>query len=240
MHVSVQDPFIWCNEAFSRADFVMVVSSPPKCCNQEGIFRNVDVVALRFLKEKFSEHSSRPEFFSVLMPYCTEQDIPDEARNLRLFKLTKDFDKMLWYIHNGGRFPTVVDSARSLLEPKPRGGKSDLNSRGNVLLGAIKEAEYDVVRVCNCKNLNLKEKDDNDTENTRCLTKCITQNEEENKYERTMCNSNSTHHLLVSPEPLDMELPFLLDDLDLTGTVEPIKKNNEVVHSGVDLNSMKL
>jgi hypothetical protein len=59
----------------------MVVSSPPKCCNQEGIFRNVDVLALRFLK-KFSKPSFRPQFFSVLMPYCTEQDIPNEAKNL--------------------------------------------------------------------------------------------------------------------------------------------------------------
>ncbi|KAJ9588289.1 hypothetical protein L9F63_018341, partial [Diploptera punctata] len=49
-----KDPWTWCNNAFARADFVMVISSPPKCCNEEGIFRNMDLVALRFLKEKFS------------------------------------------------------------------------------------------------------------------------------------------------------------------------------------------
>jgi hypothetical protein len=235
---------MWCSEAFSRADFVMVVSSPPKCCNQEGIFRNLDVVALHFLKEMFSKRSSRPDFFSVLMPYCTEQDIPDEAKNLRMFKLTKDFDKMLWYIHNGGRFPTIMDSARTLLGPKPRGGKSDLNSRGSVLLAAMKEAEYDHIRVCNCKKLKDKENDINSIENTRCLTKLFTSSEEGNEYERNMCSSNSTDYLFVSSEPPDVEFPFLLDDLDLTGTVhmnvEPIKKNSKALLSGVDLNTMKL
>ncbi|XP_021922257.1 uncharacterized protein LOC110831033 isoform X2 [Zootermopsis nevadensis] len=238
-----KDPFMWCNEAFSRADFVMVVSSPPKCCNQEGIFRNVDVIALHFLKEKFSERNSRPDFFSVLMPYCTERDIPDEAKNLRMFKLTKDFDKMLRYIHNGGRFPTVMDYARTLLGPKLRGGKSDLNSRGCVLLAAMKEAEYDCVRVCNCKKLEVKENDVNGIQNTRYLPKLLTSSEEGNELGRNMCGSDSTDYLCESSEPLDVELPFLLDDLDLTGTaqmkVEPVK-NSEALLSGVDLNSMKL
>jgi hypothetical protein len=235
---------MWCNEAFSQADFVMVVSSPPKCCNQEGIFRNVDVVALNFLKEKFSVHSSKPKFFSVLMPYCTEQDIPDEAKNFRMFKLTRDFNKMLWYIHNDGRLPTIMDSARIFLGPKPGGGKSDLNSRGSVLLSAVKEAEYDLIRVCNCKNLNVKENDVNDTENMRHLTKLLPSNKEGDEYETNICNSSSTDYLFVSSEPLDVEFPFLLDDLDLTGTVQmdvkPIKKNIEALQFGVDLSTLEL
>lgn len=239
-----KDPFMWCNEAFSRADFVMVVSSPPKCCNQEGIFRNVDVVALRFFKEKFSKCNYRPQFFSILMPYCTEKDIPEEAKNLRMFKLTKDLDRMLWYIHNGGRFPTVLDSARTLLGPKLRGGKSDLNNRGNIFLAAMKEAEYDLVRGCNCKNQNVKENDNHDTEIINYLTKLRAPCEGENNYERNLHKNASTDDLMASPEPLNLEFPFLLDDLDLTGNiemnVEPIKKNSEAVHLGFDLNTMKL
>jgi hypothetical protein len=228
----------------------MVVSSPSKCCNQEGIFRNVDVLALRFLKEKFSKPSSRPQFFSVLMPYCTEQDIPNEAKNFRMFRLIKDFDKMLWYVHNGGRFPTVVDFARSLLGPQPGGGKSYLNERGNALLAAMKEAELDLHEVCSCKKLDLKQSDDDDdddddddVENTKCSTKCMTSCEEGNDCDRNIHNSVSTDHLLVIPEPLDVELPFSLDDLDLTGAgemdVKP-KKNIEALHLGFDLSTMEL
>jgi hypothetical protein len=235
---------MWCNEAFSKADFVMVVSSPPKCCNQEGIFRNVDVVALRFFKEKFSKRNYRPEFFSVLMPYCTEKDIPDEAKNLRMFKLTKDLDRMLWYIHNGGRFPTIVDYARTLLGPKLRGGKSDLNNRGNIFLAAMKEAEYDLVRGCDCKNRNVVENDDHDTEITRCLTKLKALDEGGNQYERNIHKIASKDDLVASPEPLGSEFPFLLDDLDLTGNteenVEPMRKNSETVRLGFDLNTMEL
>jgi len=238
-----KDPFTWCNEAFSRADFVMVVSSPPKCCNQEGIFRNIDVLALRFLKEKFSKPSSRPQFFSVLMPYCTEQDIPNEAKNLRMFRLRKDFNKMLWYIHNGGRLPTVVDYARSLLDPQPGGGKSCLNERDNALWAAVEEVEHELLEVCNCKKLDIKRCDDYDVENTRYVTKLMTSCQEGNECERNIHKSVSTDHLLVIPEPLDMELPFSLDDLDLTGAgeidIKP-KNNGEALHLGFDLSPMEL
>jgi hypothetical protein len=151
---------------------------------------------------------------------------------------------MLCYIHNGGRFPTVLDSARTLLGPKLRGGKSDLNNRGNIFVAAMKEAEYDVVRGCNCKNLNVKENHNHDTEITRCLTKLKTPDERGNKYERNLHKNVSTDDLVASPEPLNVDFPFLLDDLDLTGNiemnVEPIKKNSEAVHLGFDLNTMKL
>jgi hypothetical protein len=178
------------------------------------------------------------------MPYCTEKDIPEEAKNLRMFKLTKDLDRMLWYIYNGGRFPTVVDSARTLLGPKLRGGKSDFNSRGNIFQAAMKEAEYDLGRVCNCKNQNVKENDNHDTEITKCSAKPRALGEEGDTYERNIQKNVPTDYLVVSPEPLDVEFPFLLDDLDLTGNremnVECIKKNSEAVRLGFDLNTMEL
>lgn len=221
----------------------MVVSSPPKCCNQEGIFRNVDVLALRFLKEKFSKPCSRPQFFSVLMPYCTEQDIPNEAKNLRMFRLMKDFNKMLWHIHNGGRLPTVVDCARSLLDPQPGGGKSYLNDRGNALWAAIEEVELELQEVCNCKKQDIKRCDDDKVENTRYLTKLTTSWQEGNECERNIQKSVSTDHLLVIPEPLGVELPFSLDELDLTGAgetdVKP-KNNSEALHLGFDLSTLEL
>ena len=197
----------------------MVVSSPPKCCNPEGIFRNVDVLALCFLEE-FSKPSSRPQFFPVLLPYFTEQDIPNEAKNLRMFRLMKDFNKMLWCIHNGGRLPAVVEYGRSLLDPQPGGGTSYLNERGNTLWASVEEVELELREVCNCMKLDIKRCDDYDEENTRCVTELKTSCQEGNECERNIHNSVSTDHLLVIPEPLDLELPFSLDDLDLTGSGE--------------------
>jgi hypothetical protein len=201
----------------------------------------VDVLALHFLKEKLSKPSSKLQFFSVLMPYCSERDIPNEAKNLRMFRLMKDFNKMLWYIHNGGRLPTVVDYARSLLNPQPGGGKSDLNERGNVLLSAMQEVEPELHEVCNCKTLGIKQCDDNDVENTECLIKLITPCQEGNDCEGDKPTSVSTDHLLVIPEPPDVE--FLIEDLDLTGAGETYvksKNNSETLHLGFDLSTMDL
>jgi len=172
------------------------------------------------------------------MPYCTEQDIPNEAKNLRMFRLMKDFNKMLWYIHNGGRLPTVVDYARSLLDPQP-GGLSD---KGNALWAAVEEG-FELREVCNCKKLDIKRCDDYDAENTRYVTKLMTSCQEGNERERNIHKNASTDHLLVIPEPLNMELPFSLDDLDLTGAgeidVKP-KNNSAALNLGLDLSTMKL
>jgi hypothetical protein len=75
------------------------------------------------------------------------------------------------------------------------------------------------------------------------LTKLRTPGEEGNKYERNVHKNASTDYLVASPEPLNVEFPFLLDDLDLTGNVEmnvePVN-NSEAVRLGFDLNTMKL
>jgi hypothetical protein len=106
----------------------------------------------------------------------------------------------------------------------------------------MKEAEYD--RGCNCKNQNVKQNDNHDTEITGFLTKLREPGEGGNEYERNLQKNVSTDDLVVSPEALNVEFPFLLDDLDLTGNVEmnvePIKKDSEAVHLGFDLNTMKL
>jgi hypothetical protein len=135
----------------------MVVSSPPKCCNQEGLYRGADVIALRFLKNKFSDHKFRCQFFSVLLPYCTEQDIPNYAKHFVKFKLTKDLDKMLWFIHNGGKFPAFLGTACALLGPHLPGGESDLKVNGVNLLKYMKEAEGDSFKYCNHKNMKEEE-----------------------------------------------------------------------------------
>jgi hypothetical protein len=176
------------------------------------------------------------------MPYCAEQDIPTEAKNLRMFKLIKDFDKMLRYIHNGGKSATVVDRAKSLLGPQPGRGYLYMTERGNPLRAAMEKAELDLRKVCTCKKPDVKQSND-DVERTGCLTKLMTSFEEWNECERNIHNSVSTDRLLVIPEPLNVELSFSLDDLDLTGAgqidLKP-PKNNEDLHLGFDLSTMEL
>ena len=151
----MQDPFLWCNKSFARADFVMVVSSPPKCCGQQDIFRNVDVDSLQLVKRKFLEHSCRPHFFTVLLPYCTMEDIPEEATHFRRFTLTKDLDKMLWYIHNDGTLPNPLALVWIAIGPKLNGGKSDLKTKGINMLKAMELAESDLSKSCNCAKLEI-------------------------------------------------------------------------------------
>jgi hypothetical protein len=130
-----------------------------------------------------------------------------------------------------------------LLDPQPGGGKSYLNERGNALWAAVEEVELELREVCNCKKLDIKQCGDYDVENTRNVTKFMTSCQEGNKCERNIHKSVSTDHLLVIPEPHDMELPFSLDDLDLTGAGETdvkAKNNSEALHLGFDIGTLKL
>ena len=148
----LQDPFLWYVEAFRQADFIMVISSPPKCCNQ-GIFKNVDILALNILTEVLSRRH-RPHIFNVTLDYCGKEHIPKETASFHLYRFPRDLDRMLLHIHNNARFPTVIDTVFSFVGPRLHGGKLDLKtSRGRALLVAVKEAENPDIEVCNCKNV---------------------------------------------------------------------------------------
>jgi hypothetical protein len=121
----------------------------------------MDIIAFKFLKAKFSD---RCQVFSVLLPYCTKLDIPNEAKHFQKFKLTKDLDKMLWFIHNGGKFPAFMESACALLGPKLRGGKSDFKVNGVNLLKAMEQAKGDLLKICCHKT--LKEEGNSTSKNT--------------------------------------------------------------------------
>ncbi|XP_069700697.1 uncharacterized protein [Periplaneta americana] len=218
-----KDPFVWCNDAFARADFVMVVSSPSKCCTQEGIFRNVDVVALHLLKERLAKRSHRLQFFTVQLPYCSEQDIPDEARNLRTFQLPDDLDRMLWHVHHKGRYPTIVESAGRLLAPKSSG---DLTG----FFTALSEAKQEMLTACSCKSTEQ----DGSAENTK---HCVVHDDA-----TEVMASTSMDFLLTHSELMDVQMPFCLDDMILTGetaasSVEPLRLKDV---RGVNLDTMAL
>lgn len=238
-----QDPFEWYSDAFDHLDFVMVVSSPPKCCSQIGLYRDVENIALRFLKNKFSDQNFKCQIFSVLLPYCTEQDIPNEAKHFLKFRLIKDWDKMLWFIHFGGKFPAFVDSACTLLRPKLPGGESDFSVNGINLLKCIQQAQHDSLKVCGHKN--LKEEGVSNIKITKLQTLLQpVQDVTDSHPERVNCSRDvSEVNLDVVKDNEDL-LGISLNDLDLTGAgtsdLEVVDKRRNVTQTEYDLDAMTL
>jgi hypothetical protein len=217
----------------------MVVSSPPKCCGQ-GLYRGVDIIALNFLKAKFSD---RCHFFSALLPYCTELDIPNEAKHFQKFRLTKDLDKMLWFIHNGGKFPAFMESACALLGPKLHGGESDFKVTGVDLLKAMKQAEDDLLKVCCHKN--LKDEGNYASENTR-FQLLIPPVQDVTKSSPKLVQQSKDVSKMNPDVGMNCEdlMGISLDGLDLTGAdtlyPEPLSKQRDATQAACDLDTLAL
>jgi hypothetical protein len=244
LYICFQDPYEWYNDAFDHLDFVMVVSSPPlqKCCGQVGLYRDVENIALQFLKNKFSGHDFRCQVFSVLLPYCTEQDIPNEAKHFLKFRLIKDWDKMLWFIHFGSKLPAFLDSTCALLGPKLPGGESDFSVNGVNLLKCMQQAQCDSLKVCGHKN--LKDEGVSKSKITR-LQNFIqpVQDMTDSHPERVDCSKDVSE---VSPDVQVCEdlSGISLNDLDLTGAgtsgIELVDKQRNVIKTVYDLDVMAL
>lgn len=237
-----QDPFEWYNEAFDHLDFVMVVSSPPKCCSQVGLYRDVENIALRILRNKFSDQNFRCQIFSVLLPYCTEQDIPNEAKHFQKFRLIRDWDKMLWFIHFGGKFPAVVDSAFALLGPKLPGGESDFSVNGINLLQCIQQAQHGSLQVCGHKN--PKDEGVSNSKKTRLRTLIQpVQDVTDSHPERIYCVRDVSEVNLDVVKDEDL-LGISLNDLDLTGAgtsdLEMVDKRRNATQTVYELDAMAL
>jgi hypothetical protein len=221
----------------------MVVSSPPKCCSQVGLYRDAENIALRFLKNKFSDHNFRCQVFSVLLPYCTGKDIPNEAKHFRKFRLTKDWDKMLRFIHFGGKFPAFVDSACALLGPKLRGGESDFSVNGVNLLKCLQQAQRDSLKVCGHKNLKDEEVSESKVARLQTLIQPV-QDVTDRHLESVNCSRDVSE---VSPDMMgDFEdfLEVSLNDLDLTGAgttdLELVDKRRNAMQTVYSLDALPL
>jgi len=237
-----QDPFEWYNDAFDHLDFVMVVSSPPKCCNQVGLYRDVENIALRFLKNKFSDQNFRGRIFSVLLPYCTEQDIPDEVKHFLTFRLIEEWDKMLWFIHFGVKFPAFVDSACALLQPKLPGGGSDFSVNSINLQQCMQQAQRDLLKDCGHKN--LKEEGVSNSKITRLQTIQPEQHVTDSQPERVKCSRDIFEVNLDVVKDNENLLGISLNDLDLTGAgtsdLEVVDKRRNTTQTMYELDAMAL
>lgn len=142
---------MWCSSAFARADFVMVVSSPPKCsCVAERVLGGTNVDVLDVLKARITSHCTKPRFFAVLLPYSTDQNAVPEFEWMPTFRLTKDLDKLLWHVHSGGKPVTSLHALWVRFGPQLNGGRHDLQRKGEELLAAMQRAD-ELLKICKCQ-----------------------------------------------------------------------------------------
>lgn len=162
-----KDPHEWYQKSFSEADVVIIISSPTNFDPMEaGIYQRVDILALRILSEKFFDPNCKQRFFSLLLPYCCQEDIPVEGRNVRQFSLKKDLNELLWHMRFGGKCYCASKIGYYCSRSQIPGGESDLMRHGKILLDALQTAEDDVKKIThpsrktvedNCERVPLQE-----------------------------------------------------------------------------------
>lgn len=113
---SSKDPGLWCNAAFQAADVVLVVTSPPTSAKFDAaiVYRNVDSHLLRLLKENYPRRNKR--YYAVQLPYCKLDDIPEEARLFRKFRIPEDLTRLVKTIHGIACLRFFASSSQELLE----------------------------------------------------------------------------------------------------------------------------
>ncbi|XP_029046232.2 uncharacterized protein LOC114877607 isoform X3 [Osmia bicornis bicornis] len=109
---SGKDSKEWCNAAFQSANVVLIVTSPPiKKPAVSTICQNTDSYLLRLIKENIGEKGKR--YYVVDLPYCKFDDVPEETRHLKRFRLPKELPRLVKLIHGMERvfgcFPSVCD-----------------------------------------------------------------------------------------------------------------------------------
>ncbi|XP_029175793.1 uncharacterized protein LOC114944172 [Nylanderia fulva] len=112
-----KDPGLWCNTAFQAADIVLVVTSPlvsSAKTNTTIVYRNVDNHLLRLLKENYPQRNKR--YYTIQLPYCKPNRIPEEARLFKKFHLPKDLKRLVKTIHGIGCLQFITSSDNELLE----------------------------------------------------------------------------------------------------------------------------
>nr|XP_012152386.1 PREDICTED: uncharacterized protein LOC100878942 [Megachile rotundata] len=121
-----KDPKQWFDTAFRKADVVLVVTSPPVKKSAMSAYRSTDDHFLRLNKENISLKDKR--YYIVHLPYCKVDDVPEETRHLRRFRLPEELRKLVKIIHEMERarcFPFASDKE---------------------LLGSVKFAEREISR----------------------------------------------------------------------------------------------
>lgn len=128
-----QDPMKWYFNAFHSAQYVIVFASPPNTSTKisTSIYLGMEAYAVSLLRHRLVQIPCMTRFLSVMLPYCSPDALPMEAKNFTKFLLLDDLDKLIIFLKEDRLpfFPLHVE-----------GGKKDLPSKAPQLLEYIQEA----------------------------------------------------------------------------------------------------
>lgn len=128
-----KDPMKWYFNAFHSAQYVIVFASPPNTSTKisTSIYLGMEAYAVSLLRHRLVQIPCMTRFLSVMLPYCSSDALPMEAKNFTKFLLLDDLDKLIIFLKEDRLpfFPLHVE-----------GGKKDLSSKAPRLLECIEEA----------------------------------------------------------------------------------------------------
>lgn len=123
----------WYFNAFHSAQYVIVFASPPNTSTKisTSIYLGMEAYAVSLLRHRLVQIPCMTRFLSVMLPYCSSDALPMEAKNFTKFLLLDDLDKLIIFLKEDRLpfFPLHVE-----------GGKKDLSSKAPRLLECIEEA----------------------------------------------------------------------------------------------------
>lgn len=205
----------------------MVVASPYQKYLRlaDSVYKNTDVLLLRLLQERLSSRDHKTKFFVLMLPYCTDKDIPSEAINLIKFSFPENLNKMLRYIHNKNSFADCIGL-------EIQGGKENYKLFGAQLNNSITETQITLK-----KNKLEYEKiiSEMQSEKDSNIKETLLPRLKREKSEQFKLKERRT--VVEIAEDIFSEFPGRLDDLNLSGEeseclVEPHKRcsRNEIVN----------
>lgn len=127
------DPMKWYFNAFHSAQYVIVFASPPNTATKisTSMYLGMEAYAVSLLRHRLVQIPCMTRFLAVMLPYCSSDALPTEAKNFTKFLLLDDLDKLIIFLKEDRLpfFPLHVE-----------GGKKDLPSKAPQLLEYIEEA----------------------------------------------------------------------------------------------------
>lgn len=95
----LQDPAVWYNEMFHMADIVLWAASPGSVDGFVPSFTESVENQILALSKDYELRRSK-KFYILQFPYCSINDLPEEAYSLKVFSLPDELGKLVKHINN--------------------------------------------------------------------------------------------------------------------------------------------
>lgn len=187
----------------------MIVASPyyKSLRLADSVYQNTDVLLLRLLKERIVSKDRTTHFFVLMLPYCSEQDIPKEAINLRRYSFPKDINKMLKFIQKDRSITNCLGS-------KIQGGRETYKLFGGKLNNAITETQVILMSNKSEYDKMVRETKKENSSGDDPLLANGPKREKNGFYE---IRSKGKRSVMRLAEDIFSEFPGRLDDMNLSG-----------------------